>query len=174
MKYTYDVIQESDSSQVKELKNRINSLQAQLEIMESRNQALCGGNLLNSAPIDLYPGEQADFVLSILRQAKERCQPESRPRDILESLLSLNQPVGYGEEILSELHRIFKKGMPSTDADIADLQSIGFSYTPSRKHPKLRFHQKYMYVIPNTPSDIRSSKNMLSQISKCIAVGQKI
>lgn len=170
----YAVIQEDDSPQVKELKQKINRLQAQLDIQQRRTESMSGGNLLNSAPIDLYPGEQHDFVLSILEQAREKCPPDSRPRDILDSILGMNTPVGHGEEILNELERIFSRGIPSTDSDISDLKAIGFSYTQSRKHPKLRFHDKYMFVIPNTPSDVRSAKNMLSQISKCIAVSQKI
>lgn len=174
MEYTYDTIYESDSQQVKDLKRRINNLQAQLETQKSRNRSLRGGNLLTSAPIDLYPGEQLDFVLSILRQVRERCAQDSRPRDIIDSLLELNQPVGRGEEILDKLNRIFSKGMPSSDADIADLRAMGFTYTPSRKHPKLRFHQKYMFVLSNTPSDVRTAKNTLSEINKCIAVGQKV
>lgn len=166
---------ETDSEQIKALKRRILNLEAQLSIQKSVTSKVCGGNLLNSDPIDLYPGEQLDFILSILRQIRPRCPEGSRPRDIIDSILSLNEPVGRGQEILGELERLFKHGYPSTASDLSKLNSIGFTYTPSRKHPKLRFHEKYMFILPGTPSEHKSgSKNLFSEISKCIAVYQKV
>lgn len=163
----------SGAEEIKELKRQIMNLEAQLAIQTDRINRNCGGNLLKSEAIDFYPGEQLDFVLSILKQAQKKCDPDSRSYDIIESILSQNQPVGRGEEILQELEKIFKKGMP-TSADQIKLNELGFTYTQSRKHPKLRFHERYMFVIPNTPSDHRGCKNALSQINKCIAVSQKV
>ena len=163
----------SNAEEIKELKRQIMNLEAQLAIQTDRANRNRGGNLLKSEAIDFYPGEQLDFVLSVLQQAQKKCDPDSRSYDILESILSQNQPVGRGTEILGELERIFKKGLP-TSADVAKLEDMGFTYTQSRKHPKLRFHERYMFVIPNTPSDHRGCKNALAQIHKCIAVSQKV
>lgn len=169
------IVETCDNEQVKALKRQIISLEAQLEIQKEQASALKGGCLLKSEAIDYYPGEQLDFIISILQQVKERCPEGSRPYDIIESLLSLNKPVGRGQEILNELNRIFKKGMPSTESDITALKSIGFTYTQSRKHPKLRFQDKYMFVLPSTTSDKhRSSKNCLAEINKCLAISQKV
>lgn len=169
-----DILQNDEKQEIKELRRQIISLQAQLEIERNRLQMLSGGNLLASSDIDLYPGEQQDFVLSILSQAKEKCATGTRPYDILDSILSVNTPVGKGKMILEELTRIFKRGDPSKESDIAALKAIGFTYTPSHKHPKLRFHDRYMYVLAGTPSDSRrGAKNKLSDISKCIAVDLK-
>ena len=165
--------QESDTSEVKELKRQIMSLQAQLEIQTERSNRNRGGNLLKSEAIDFYPGEQLDFILSVLRQAQKKCDPDSRPYDIIESILAQNQPIGRGDEILCELEKIFKKGMP-TATDLSKLNDLGFTYTQSRKHPKLRFHERYMFVLPSTSSDHRSGKNALAQINTCIAVSQKV
>jgi len=165
----------TEKEEIKELKRKIQNLQNQLEIERGRNKTLSGGRLLKSEDIDLYPGEQLDFILSILEQAKTRCLEGSRPHDILDSILSVNTPVGRGTEILGVLGKIFRNGEPCREADISALRSMGFTYTPSRKHPKLRFHDKYMFVLPNTSSDKkRSGLNCLSEISKCIAVSQKI
>lgn len=164
---------DTDTDEVKRLKRQIMSLQAQLDIQKERSDRSKGGNLLKSEAIDLYPGEQLDFVLSILQQVQKKCDPNSRPYDILASILSQNQPIGRGSEILDELEHIFKKGLP-TASDIETLKTMGFTYTQSRKHPKLRFHEKYVFVIPSTPSDCRSAKNALAQINKCIAVSQKV
>jgi len=175
MNYSEIIIHENDNDQVKDLKRKILSLQAQLDIQRDRSNHLSGGSLIKTEAIDFYPGEQLDFVLSVLQQVQKKCAPDSRAYDIITSILSLNKPIGHGEEILLELNRIFKKGEPKTQADIADLRAIGFSYTQSRKHPKLRFHDKYMFVIPCTTSDSwRSSKNCLADISKCIPISMKI
>jgi len=165
----------NDSEQIKQLKRRIISLESQLALQKGMNINLKGGNLLASEAIDLYIGEQHDFVISILEQVRPRCPEGSRPRDILDSILSINKPVGTGNEILKELNRIFKKGNPNMESDAAALKALGFTYTPSKKHPKLRFYDKYMVVLPSSPSDTkRGGLNSLSEINKCIAVGQKV
>lgn len=169
------VVNDDDSEEVRELKRRILSLEARLEIERGISRGLRGGDLLKSDPIDLYPGEQLDFVLSILEQVRPRCPQGSRPLEILNSLLSLNKPVGRGREILDEVVRIFRKGDNFGESDIAALRSLGFTYTPSRKHPKLRFMDKYMFVLASSPSDSRrGNMNKLSEISKCLAMSLKI
>lgn len=166
---------ENDSEQIKYLKRKIINLESQLSVQQYRNESVRGGNLLATEDIDYYQGEQLDFVLSILEQVKPRCPEGSRPRDIIESILSVNKPVGRGEEILNEVNKIFKKGNPSMESDILKLKSMGFSYTPSRKHPKLRFRDKYLVVLPSSPSDSkRGALNGLAEINKCIAVSQKV
>lgn len=168
-------IKERDSEEVKQLKRRIIKLEAQLSIQQHRNESLKGGKLLNAADVDLYDGEQHDFVLSILEQVKLRCPEGSRPRDIIDSILSCNEPIGRGEEILNELNRVFRKGNPTKESDISALRAMGFSFTPSRKHPKLRFHDKYMIVLPSSPGDSRrGALNGLAEINKCIAISQKV
>ena len=175
MEYEEISVLSSDTEQVKDLKRQIMSLRAQLDAQKQISSNLRGGNLLNSESIDYYQGEQLDFVLSVLSQLRERCPQDSRSRDIIDSLLSVNKPIGRGEEIRKEVQRIFSKGDPTTEADISALRALGFTYTPSRKHPKLRFHEKYMFVLASTPSDNRhGAKNKLSEINKCIAVAQKV
>ena len=168
-------ITEYDSELVKQLKRKIISLESQLSIQQYRSERMKGGKLLCAESIDFYCGEQHDFVLSVLEQVKVRCPEGSRPRDIIDSILSCNKPVGRGDEILSELNRIFRKGNPTAEADISALRALGFTFTPSKKHPKLRFHDRYMIVLPSTPGDSRrGALNSLTEISKCIAVSQKV
>lgn len=173
---SYDIsINSSDSEETKELKRKILSLQAQLEIEKNISKSLRGGGMLKTEPIDLYPGEQIDFVLSILEQAKEKCPPDSRPLDILNSILSQNKSVGRGRKILMELEKIFGHGDNFTEADISALKSLGFTYISSKKHPKLKFMDKYLFVLSSSPSDSRrGNRNKLSEICKCIALSLKI
>lgn len=158
-----------------ELRNKVANLQAQLEIQKTIVERKRSGNLLCSVAEDLYPGEQLDFLLSVLEQIRSRCPEDSRAREIVDSLLESNKPIGEGERRLKKLEKIFRQGVPTNQADISELQSLGFSYTPSRKHPKLRFYGKYMFVLPGTPGDnSRGGKNLLSEIGKCIAIKQKV
>ena len=51
---------------------------------------------------------------------------------------------------------------------------MGFTYTSGKKHPKLRFHEKYLFVLPGTSGDSpRGGLNSLKETDKCIAVGMK-
>lgn len=173
--YNEYAIAEKDSEQVKQLKREILSLRAQLEIEQVRTQKIRGGNLLNSEAIDLYPGEQLDFILSVLEQVQHKCAPESRPYDIISSLLSHNEPVGKGKEILDQVSTIFKRGGDLTDTDISKLQKLGFRYISSKKHPKLEFCGKYKFAISGTPSEQHhGSRNKLAEINKCLAISFKI
>ena len=166
---------DNKDEEIKELKRKIINLESQLEIEKNISHNLRGGNLLETEPIDFYPGEQLDFVLSILEQAKNKCSEDSRAYDIICSILKNNKPVGNSKKIVTELHRIFGKGDAFTEKDIADIERMGFKYTPSRKHPKLRFHEKYMFVLASTPGDSRrGNKNKLAEINKCIATEIKI
>lgn len=165
----------AESELYRKMQWRIHGLEQELEAHRSYKKSAGNQTLLAVEDIDLYPGEQLDFVLSVLEQIRERCPEESRSREIVDSILSVNRPVGKGKEILDELERLFKRGYPNTEADYRALNAIGFSYTPSRKHPKLRFHDRYTVVLPSTPSDSRrGALNCLSEISKCIAVRQKV
>lgn len=160
---------------VKGLKKQIYDLQTRLELLEKRTTVPKENGLLRSDIEEYYPGEQLDFLLSLLHQAQTRCASDSRPYEIIRSLLEANRPIGRGDEILKELHLVFKSGPALTEQDVSRLNALGFTYTPSRKHPKLRFHGKYMFVLPSTPGDSRrGGMNALKQIDKCIAVGFKL
>lgn len=175
MELTNEPYETDSSDTVKRLKRQIYSLQAQLAQKAQRSAAPEGNGLLRTDLEDYYPGEQLDFLLSLLRQAQTRCAPDSRPYEIIRALLEANRPVGRGEEILKELGLIFRDGSALTEQDVSRLNALGFTYTPSRKHPKLRFHGKYMFVLPSTPGDSRrGGMNALKEIGKCIAVGLKL
>ncbi len=175
MMYNEYLIDAHDSEEVKKLKREILSLQAQLDIERNRTQKMRGGNLLLSEPIDLYQGEQLDFILSVLEQVKNKCSPESRPYDIICSILSLNKVVGRGEEILKEVSTIFKRGGDLTESDISKLEKLGFRYISSKKHPKLEFCGKYKFAISGTPGEQHhGSRNKLAEINKCLAISLKI
>lgn len=177
MSYEDEAILYCDSDEVKRLKRKVMSLEAQLDAQKQKSSKLVGGDLLKTEAIDLYPGEQLDFLISILEQVKKKCPEDSRAYDIVNSILMVNEPVGHGEEIVKSLDKVFKKNEPLSKSDISILNSLGFTYVQSKKHPKLRFGKdgKYTALIASTPSDGRSGLNTISRIcNTCIATSIKI
>ena len=177
MSYEDEAILYCDSDEVKRLKRKVMSLEAQLDAQKQKSSKLVRGDLLKTEAIDLYPGEQLDFLISILEQVKKKCPEDSRAYDIVNSILMVNEPVGHGEEIVKSLDKVFKKNEPLSKSDIYILNSLGFTYVQSKKHPKLRFGKdgKYTALIASTPSDGRSGLNTISRIcNTCIATSIKI
>lgn len=161
--------------EIKNLKQQIYYLQYQLDILTQKKIQLQNSTLLCTGISDLYPGEQHDFLISVLEQLQKKCAENSRAKDIIDSLLQANTKVGTATQMLEKLKRIFKNEIPSKASEIAELEKMGFRYLSSKKHPKLVFHEKYRYVMPSTPSDSRhSGKNCFSIINKCIASSIKI
>lgn len=159
------------ASEVKALKEKIYNLQMQLEIQNERFSHQNEGNLLKVSSIDLYEGEQKDFILTILEQVRRNQDDDSRCAEILDSILSQNQKTGKGEAIAKELVRIVKHGDLSKESDKAALNKIGFRYVTSKKHPKLEFMSKYKFPVAGTISDHwRGSLNCYSNVSKALAV----
>lgn len=157
------------------LKHEIHRLRSQVKYQEEMIRQLSGGQILNCEPIDLYPGEQHDLILSILEQARDKCQEGARARDILDSVLSKNEKIGVGDEILVKVKRVLRQGIPSKASDLSELSKLGFRYIQSKKHPKLVFYNRYTYYIAGTPGDSRrGNRNCYSELSKCIASSLKI
>ena len=162
---------ENSKNEVKALKEEIYNLKIQLEQQNERYSKLQNGNLLKVSPIDLYEGEQQDFVLTILEQVRKNQADDSRCAEIIDSILSQNKRIGTGDLIVKELERIIKHGDLSKESDKAALKKIGFRYVTSRKHPKLEFMSRYKFPISGTLSDhYRGSLNCYSNISKALAV----
>ncbi len=162
---------EADRNEVKALKEQIYRLQMQLELQNERYSRQSREGILKVAPIDLYEGEQQDFIITILEQVRKNQADDSRCAEILDSILSQNKKVGIGDTIVEELQRIVKHGDLSKDSDKAALNKIGFRYVTSKKHPKLEFMSRYKFPIAGTISDhYRGSQNCYSNISKALAV----
>ena len=131
--------------------------------------------LLCSQLEDYYPGEQLDFLLSVLSQIRDRCPKDSRAREIVESILASNEPIGEGKRILDGVEKVLRRGKIMDKRAVSSFETLGFSFVRGKKHAKLRFHGKYLYVLSCSPSDTcHGLNNVLSEISKCIAVKQKI
>ena len=167
--------QQNTQETIKELRRQIASLQAQLDAARATIEHLKQkGGLLRSPNEDLYPGEQLDFLLSILEQLKGRCLQESRPYEIIEGILSSNKKVGEGEKIEKAVWKIIGKSSKLGDREVSQLNDLGFKYVSSKRHPKLKFCDKYLFVFPSSTGDKQHAlKNLASEISNCIATSFK-
>ena len=63
-------------------------------------------------------------------------------------------------------------GQAPRDSDFAKLRAVGFEVVSEQNHYKLRFmgNEKYWFTLFKTPSDARSGKNLVSDITKKISI----
>ncbi len=116
---------------------------------------------------DLYPGEQADLLMEILRQRLSSLEINSRPYEIIESVLKANKANGNGGKIQETIRRVLSDGGDiNSGAAKRELESIGFSVTKDGKHYKLVFAEnpRYSFTVSVTPSDYRTGQNEISEI----------
>ena len=151
-----------------------NSLSAQLEAFKYRNM---GGDIrLNTSLDDFCMDEQRDFVIYLLNEVFKRSVPSDSKRmrryEILENLVKENTVSGENDRIVSEVKRAFK----NPDANIKNkLKKIGFNVEDGGQHIKLTYgDSKYMFTMASTPSDIRSLKNLRSDIENGISISKKM
>lgn len=120
---------------------------------------------------DLYPGEQADLIIEILRQRLKSLDKASRPYQIIEAILKANKENGNGDKIQETIKRVFSDGGDiNSGAAKRELQAIGFTVSKDGKHYKLVFadNPRYTFIVSATPSDYRSGDNEISKIFRTL------
>ena len=120
---------------------------------------------------DLYPGEQTDIILEILRRRLKSLDKASRPSQIIEAILKANKKNGNGDRIQETIKRVFSNGGDiNSGAAKRELQAIGFSVSKDGKHYKLVFadNPRYTFIVSATPSDYRSGENEISKIFRTL------
>ncbi len=120
---------------------------------------------------DLYPGEQADLIIEILRQRLKTLDNSSRPYQIIEAILLANKENGNGDKIQETIKRVFSDGGDiNSGAAQRELQTIGFSISKDGKHYKLVFadNPRYTFSVSATPSDYRTGDNEISKIFRTL------
>lgn len=116
---------------------------------------------------DLYPGEQADLVIDILRKRLPSFRENSRPYNIVEALLAANEENGTGKNIEDGIKRVFDgRGEIVSKSVQRELQNMGFSISKEGKHYKLVFANdaRYNFTVSVTPSHYRSGDNTITKI----------
>lgn len=121
---------------------------------------------------DLYTGEQYDILLDVLTDALNKIIPNDTPsprrRDIINSILERNKPIGELNNKLEVVDQVFKHPK-LTKQDITELQKIGLCLTSDKNHYKFTFMNKpcYYTTVAKTASDTgHGNKNTANQIKK--------
>lgn len=97
---------------------------------------------------------------------------DSRAYELLEAIIAANPECGNGREILATVKSVLSGGQAPRDSDFAKLRAVGFEVVSEQNHYKLRFmgNEKYWFTLFKTPSDARSGKNLVSDITKKISI----
>ena len=144
---------------------------------ESLRQALDakddGRRMLIAAPIDeFFSGEQYDLVVTTLAKALRTTETNTRAYELLEGILALNALRGAGKEVDETLKRVLSKGETIKERDLLELKAIGFEVISDSTHYRLIYNgnDKYVITLHKTPSDVRSGKNLVSDILNTISI----
>lgn len=117
---------------------------------------------------DFYPGELREFALRAFEQSLANSEKESRRNHIMKDLVDSNASSGVHAHLRENLKSALK-GYGGLDPRVRkELREIGFDIEEDSKHIKITFFgdQRYLFVMPKTPSDHRSGANMISDIGK--------
>lgn len=173
----FDAENEELRNQNAELNRQLYSAQAQLDIyratMKDTDADSCFYKM-GSEP-NLYASERNDLLYSILSQALNKYEENSRGRVLIKSLLEANPYDGECSRIMGEIKNVFGGDGKLNSTKKTQLKTLGFTIEEDGSHYKLVFHDsRYTFSVSKTPSDHREGKNMISDITKMIDVTRKI
>lgn len=150
------------------LRNKNDSLQAALSARGIEESIIT-----KSAVKEFFGGEQHDFLVTVLKDAADRCGGfDTRQYELIESFLANNEYIGNGRETEEVVKRVLSSGEPISKRDIADLERVGFNLVSENPHYKFvyRGNERYWFTVSKTPSDRRSGMNNASDIIKRLTV----
>ncbi len=160
-------------AKIAEIAEENRALHAKNEMLELALESQGPSALITKSPIkEFYDYEQYDLIVNILSNALRNYNPESRPYELIESLLVANPEKGVGREIFSVIKATLSEGRSPRESDFAKLRAVGFEVVSEANHYKLKFcgSEKYWFSLSKTPSDARGGKNHVSDISKALNI----
>lgn len=127
--------------------------------------------IVEGEEIDLYEGEQKDFIINIIKNYMNGLEVYSRSYKICESILNANHKVGTREEIQKVIYQALK-GYNGMDKEIISLlNSIGVSVVDDNSgHYRLVFFSddRYSIYISHSPSEPKCGLNAITDINRLI------
>lgn len=167
--------------QLKEVKEKLHRAVRENRSLSAQNESLRqaldakddGRRMLIAAPIDeFFSGEQYDLVVTTLAKALRTTETNTRAYELLEGILALNALRGEGKEVDETLKRVLSKGETIKERDLLELKAIGFEVISDSNHYRLIYNgnDKYVITLHKTPSDVRSGKNLVSDILNTISI----
>lgn len=179
------LLQEKDSEiehlqkQVEDLKSELFVSQSKTEMLESlllNKRGNVAGNLsLMTSEMDLYPGEQKDVLLKLIRKERDALAGDyrtgkSRKYHVLSSLCELNKLTGEDERIKNAFSVATQDGTVSLGM-IKELERYGFHVEKTHaNHYKITFmnDDRYQIGMSFTPSDRRAGENLFTAFMNLI------
>jgi len=166
--------------QLQRAREKIESLMEENRTLKSKNESLelaikkdrGNGIIMKGDVEEFYVGEQYDLVVTVLNKALCNYSQDSRAYELIEQLLTVNKELGNGREIFNVVKSVLSEGQAPRANDLSKLAAIGFEIVSEANHYKLRFmsSDKYTFTLYKTPSDGRSGKNSVSDITKRLTV----
>ncbi len=150
------------------LRNKNNSLQAALSASGIEESIITKSSIK-----EFFDGEQHDLMVTILKDAANRCGGfDTRQYELINSLLENNEYIGNGHETEEIVKRVLSSGEPIGKRDIADLKRVGFELVSENPHYKFvyRENERYWFTVSKTPSDRRGGMNNSSDIIRRLTV----
>ena len=180
----YDVENTNLEEKVKRLQDKVASLtsengklsaqcQGYKEVFNSSGRF--NGLLVPSELEEFFEYEQYDLIVTALKDRFDSLDPSSRSYELLESILAANPLKGNGIEMLESLKSVFIDGAQIKIRDYTLLRQYGFDLISDNGHQKLVYkgQAKYQFIVSNSSSDVRSGKNMISEITNKLSVYKK-
>ena len=167
----FDSELDEKNQKIESLQQEVARLQAAVAASEGLGSAPGASVLLSGQEDELYQGEFRDLVVDALTRFKNQCcEGGSRPDHILQSLLSSNEKVGHGAELMSGLKSLLSNYDGFNSKVKSELESYGFVVQEDGRHIKALWHGdgRYTTTLAKTPSDHRSGKNSFASIRKLI------
>lgn len=175
---------DSLEDKLKAAKERIAALTEKNTVLRNKSDSLqaaltgCGieeSIISKSSIVEFFEGEQHDLIVTVLKEAADRCGGfDTRKYELINSLLENNEYIGNGSETLEVIKRALSNGEAIGKREIAELERVGFRLVSVNSHYKFvyRENERYWFTVSKTPSDVRSGQNNASDIIKRLSVYQ--
>ena len=118
---------------------------------------------------DIYPGEQKDFILSLIKSLISNFDNYTRAYKICESILNGNKENGTRSRIKETITSTLKNYTGMSKDVISALNSVGIRVAEyDSSHCKVYFERddRYIVSISHSPSDFKCGLNAITDINR--------
>lgn len=161
----YEELLEEKNKEILNLKGKIISQDITLNSYKDKN----GHPLIvKGEEDDIYPGEQRDFILSLIETAQQSDEQYARRNHICQSLLKANKKNGTREYMQDKIYLALKDFKFMDERTIRLLEESNIRLISGRTHHKMTLNgdPRYRVSISKTPSDCRTGLNAISEINR--------
>lgn len=160
-----------NEQKIKELTDTVNDQRATIDTLNRKFESSSAITFDTSKIEEFYYGELNDLILNLLTQISKKIPDDTRPKELIEDFLSSNEFKNRGKKLFDKIEDALKE--KSIQKRNTELTRLGFTLTEG-PHDKAYFHKpEYSFTLAKTPSDSRSTKNILSDIKNALDIYKK-